>query len=337
MVQMLVQKLSECHIVSKSMSHSSIRQESTCLNCGQNVHDRFCSYCGQENREPHETFWSLLVHFVEDIFHYDGKLFTTVKQLFMKPGYLSAEYLKGKRTVYLHPIRFYLFTSAFFFICLFYVFHPLAKILHVDEAKNKAESSESILTIQNGLIQDKKDNPKTYEAYLFQQSKLPLEKRDTEFEQKLIKQVYTIGKQYTNPAVLFEDLVETMLHKMSTLLFIALPLLAFLLQLVFIRRKGYYYMHHGIFVLHIATSLFLALFVTEILGLLAMFTHIAWLDALGVWLIYAWGIYYFVAFKRFYQLKWKKALVYFTGAVFLQNVLLMVIFLGLLVFSFFSL
>jgi hypothetical protein len=276
MVQMLVQNLSECHIVSKSMSHSSIRQESTCLNCGQNVHDRFCSYCGQENREPHETFWSLLVHFVEDIFHYDGKLFTTVKQLFMKPGYLSAEYLKGKRTIYLHPIRFYLFTSAFFFICLFYVFHPLAKMLHVDEAKNKAETSESILTIQNGLIQDKKDNPKTYEAYLFQQSKLPLEKRDTEFEQKLIKQVYTIGKQYTNPAVLFEDLVDTMLHKMSTLLFIALPLLAFLLQLVFIRRKGYYYMHHGIFVLHIATSLFLALFVTEILGLLAMVTPVSY-------------------------------------------------------------
>jgi hypothetical protein len=191
------------------------------------------------------------------------------------------------------------------------VFHPLEKILHVDEAKNKAESSESILTIQNGLIQDKKDNPKTFEAYLFQQSKLPLEKRDSEFEQKLIKQVYTIGKQYTNPATLFDDLLETMLHKMSTLLFIALPLLAFLLQLVFVRRKGFYYMHHGIFVLHIATSLFLVLFVTELLSLLSVVSHISLFSALGVWIIYAWFIYYFISFKRFYQLTWKKAVVYF--------------------------
>jgi hypothetical protein len=337
MVQMLVQNLSECHIVSKSMSHSTLRQEQTCLNCGQNVHDRFCSFCGQENREPHETFWSLLIHFVEDIFHYDGKLFTTVKQLFMKPGYLSAEYLRGKRTVYLHPIRFYLFTSAFFFICLFYVFHPLEKFLEADKVKNKAETSESILNIQHGLIQDKKDNPKTFEAYLFEQSKLPLEQRDTEFEQRLIKQVYNIGKQYTNPATLFEDLLETMLHKMSTLLFIALPLLAFLLQLVFIRRKGFYYMHHGIFVLHMATSLFLVLFVTEILSLMTTASHVSLFSAIGVWIIYAWFVYYFISFKRFYQLSWKKAVVYFIGATFLQNLLMMIIFLGLLVFSFFSL
>jgi hypothetical protein len=319
------------------MSHTTLRQEQICLNCGQNVHDRFCSHCGQENREPHETFWSLLFHFVEDVFHYDGKLLTTVKQLFLKPGYLSAEYLRGKRTVYLHPIRFYLFTSAFFFICLFYIFHPLEKILESGQVKNKVETKESILVIQHGLSQEIKDAPKTFEAYLFQQSKLPIEKRDTEFEQKLNKKAYDIRKQYTNPATYFEDLLETMLHKMSTLLFIALPLLAFLLQLVFIRRKGFYYMHHGIFVLHIATSLFLALFITEILGLLSLVSHIAWIDALGVWLIYAWFIYYYVAFKRFYQLKWKRALVYFTGAVILQNLLMMLIFLGLLIFSFFSL
>jgi Protein of unknown function (DUF3667) len=337
MVQILIQNLSECHIVSKSMSHSTLRQEQTCLNCGQNVHDRFCSFCGQENREPHETFWSLLIHFVEDIFHYDGKLFTTVKQLFMKPGYLSAEYLRGKRTVYLHPIRFYLFTSAFFFICLFYVFHPFEKFLEADKVKNNAETSESILNIQHGLIQDKKDNPKTFEAYLFEQSKLPLEQRDTEFEKRLIKQVYNIGKQYTNPATLFEDLLETMLHKMSTLLFIALPLLAFLLQLVFIRRKGFYYMHHGIFVLHMATSLFLVLFVTEILSLVTTASHVSLFSAIGIWIVYAWFVYYFISFKRFYQLSWKKAIVYFTGAIFLQNLLMMIIFLGLLVFSFFSL
>ena len=36
-----------------------------------------------------------------------------------KPGYLTLEYMRGKRQSYLHPIRMYVFTSAFFFIIFF--------------------------------------------------------------------------------------------------------------------------------------------------------------------------------------------------------------------------
>jgi|GEM_PF-1997371 len=319
------------------MSHTSLRQEQTCLNCGQNVHDRFCSYCGQENREPHESFWSLLIHFIEDIFHYDGKLFTTIKQLFLKPGFLSSEYLHGKRTVYLHPIRFYLFTSAFFFISLFYVFHPLEKILKQDEVITKKSLVSSVNVFENGFQGDKKSFPKTFEAYLQVQSKLPKTEQDSEFEQKLIKQGYSIGKQYTNSEALLESLVDTMLHKMSTLLFVALPLLAFVLQLVFLRRKGYYYMHHGIFILHIATSQFIMLFAVEILGIIQLATAIPLFGKISSGLIFAWFVYYLFAFKRFYQLTWPKAMIYYAFAVLMQQILLAFIFIGLLIFSFFSL
>ena len=338
MVQILIQNLSECHIVSHFMSHSTLRQEQTCLNCGQNVHDRFCSYCGQENREPHETFWSLLIHFIEDIFHYDGKLFTTIKQLFLKPGYLSSEYLRGKRTVYLHPIRFYLFTSAFFFISLFYVFHPLEKRLsHEPENSSKKELSDPVIAFKNGFMQDQKANPKTFEDYKKLQDKLPEAKRDSEFEQKLVKQVYAIGNEYKNSEDLLEALVDTMLHKMSTLLFIALPLLAFILQLLFIRRKGFYYMHHGIFILHMATSYFITLFFVEVVGIVKLLTSWAVVGQISGWLIFAWFVYYLFAFKRFYQLTWPKAMIYYAFAVLMQQILLAFIFIGLLIFSFFSL
>lgn len=319
------------------MSHTSLRQEQTCLNCGQNVHDRFCTYCGQENREPHESFWSLLIHFIEDIFHYDGKLFTTIKQLYLKPGFLSSEYLRGKRTVYLHPIRFYLFTSAFFFICLFYVFHPLEKILKQDEVNTKKGLVSSVNVFENGFQVDQKSFPKTFEAYVQVQSKLPQTEQDSKFEQKLIKQGYSIGKQYTTVEALLESLVDTMLHKMSTLLFVALPLLAFVLQLVFLRRKGYYYMHHGIFILHIATSQLIMLFVVEILGIIQLATAIPLIGKISSGLIFAWIIYYLLAFKRFYQLSWIKSIPMFLLAVMIQQILLMGIFFGLLVFSFFSL
>ena len=325
-------EVSHCQI---TMSKSKLRQEDNCLNCGQKVHTRFCSHCGQENKEPYETFWGLLVHFVEDIFHYDGKLFSTIKILFTKPGFLSSEYLNGKRTTYLHPIRFYLFTSAFFFICLFYVFHPLEKYL--ENPATKKEASVPVISLKNELIKGQKGNPKTFQDYLLVQSKMPAAKRDSELEQKLVKQAYSIGEEYTNSEDLLKALVDTMLHKMSTLLFIALPLLAFILQLVFVRRKGFYYMHHGIFVLHLTTSLFLVLFVTDLLGLTALALHTNWISSISSWLVYAWFVYYFVSFKCFYKLTNGKAVLYFLATAFLQNLLMLVIFLGLLIFSFFSL
>jgi hypothetical protein len=328
------QEVSHCQI---TMSKSKLRQEDNCLNCGQKVHTRFCSHCGQENKEPYETFWGLLFHFIEDIFHYDGKLFSTIRVLFTKPGYLSAEYLSGKRTTYLHPIRFYLFTSAFFFICLFYVFHPLESYLEKPEANSKKELSVPAISFKNGLIVDEKANPKTYTDYLKDQSKLPVAKRDSEWEQKLVKQAYSVGEEYGNSEELVKALADILLHKLSTILFIALPLLAFILQLVFIRRKGFYYMHHGIFVLHVATSLFLVLWLTNVVDLTALASHQNWLHVVSSVLVWAWIVYYFVSFKRFYRLSSGKAVAYFLTSTFLQNIVLLIIFLGLLVFSFFSL
>lgn len=42
-----------------------------------------------------------------------------MKVLLTKPGRLSLEYIQGKRNSQLHPIRMYVFTSAFFFIIFF--------------------------------------------------------------------------------------------------------------------------------------------------------------------------------------------------------------------------
>jgi hypothetical protein len=201
----------------------------------------------------------------------------------------------------------------------------------------KKEISVPAISFKNGLIVDEKSNPKTYADYLKDQSKLPAAKRDTEWEQKLVKQAYSVGEEYGNSEELVKALADILLHKLSTILFIALPLLAFILQLVFIRRKGFYYMHHGIFVLHVATSLFLVLWLTNVVDLTALAFHQNWLHVASSILVWAWIVYYFVSFKRFYRLSRGKAVAYFLTATFLQNIVLLIIFLGLLVFSFFSL
>jgi uncharacterized damage-inducible protein DinB len=101
------------------VSHLKERKEKICLNCNADLHGRYCHVCGQENLEPKETVWHLIQHFFNDITHFDGKFFATVKYLLRKPGFLSAEYAVGRRATYLNPIRMYVFTSAIFFIVLF--------------------------------------------------------------------------------------------------------------------------------------------------------------------------------------------------------------------------
>src|ERR1700754_4875958 len=103
------------------MSHGKERKDKDCLNCGSIVLGRYCQVCGQENIEPKETFWSMLRHFLEDITHFDGKFFVSMKDLLFKPGFLSSEYIKGRRAKYLHPVRMYVFTSAIFFLVFFTV------------------------------------------------------------------------------------------------------------------------------------------------------------------------------------------------------------------------
>jgi hypothetical protein len=106
------------------VSHLKERKEKNCLNCQTTVVGRYCHECGQENLEPKETVWHLVQHFFNDITHFDGKFFATVKLLLRKPGFLSAEYIAGRRMSYLNPIRMYVFTSAFFFIILFSLKKP---------------------------------------------------------------------------------------------------------------------------------------------------------------------------------------------------------------------
>jgi len=129
------------------VSHSKEREEKVCLNCGTALTGRYCPNCGQENTEPKETVWTLVSHFFNDITHFDGKFFSTGKYLLARPGFLSSEYIKGRRASYLHPIRMYVFTSAFFFIIFFSLFNPA----EITEKKDSREQLKELTDASNSL------------------------------------------------------------------------------------------------------------------------------------------------------------------------------------------
>jgi Protein of unknown function (DUF3667) len=97
--------------------------------------------------------WGLISHFAYDITHFDGKFFSTVKLLLTKPGYLSKEYIKGRRAGYLHPIRMYVFTSAIFFIIFFSLFNA-SNLMKAEVGKEVqlAQLTEASSSLQDELL-----------------------------------------------------------------------------------------------------------------------------------------------------------------------------------------
>lgn len=106
------------------MSHGKLREDKTCLNCGHQVEERFCTHCGQENTQPKQPFHYLFTHFIEDFTHYDGQFWKTIKNLLFKPGQLTAVYLEGKRQLHVPPVKLYIFISFVIFF-MFSLFPPV--------------------------------------------------------------------------------------------------------------------------------------------------------------------------------------------------------------------
>ncbi len=117
------------------MSHGTQRKEKNCLNCNARVFGPYCHVCGQENIEPKETAWQLVVHFFNDITHFEGKFSKAIRYLLFRPGFLPAEYARGRRMSYMNPVRMYVFTSAFFFIIFFSLFKIDDDVVAVSYAK----------------------------------------------------------------------------------------------------------------------------------------------------------------------------------------------------------
>lgn len=96
------------------------RKSEVCLNCDTPLRpeDNYCPNCGQKNDSHKIPVKHLFFEFIEDLFHFDSKLWNTIKASFTKPGKITLDYLEGKRARYVPPVKFYVFVSFVFFLLL---------------------------------------------------------------------------------------------------------------------------------------------------------------------------------------------------------------------------
>lgn len=294
------------------MSHLPERKEKICLNCGAALHGRFCHYCGQENIEPKDSFWHLVTHFVYDIIHFDGKFFSTLKYLLFHPGFLSHEYLRGRRADYLHPIRMYVFTSAFFFL-IFFGFYQKEDEIDIRETKDTAQEVMTKLENQKRRLEKSMQNPSAVVAatqirkkiqeteadiamlkrdstlkdsvtslpkggftlmsfdrnklnatlnsvkeYDSLQAALPERERDGFFVRAVERQSIHLREKYKGDSrASLKAITNKFIHLFPQMLFVSLPLFALLLQVMYARRRQFYYVNHVIYSIHLYCAIFI--------------------------------------------------------------------------------
>lgn len=367
------------------MSHSSEREEKICLNCGAAVQGRFCHICGQENIEPKESFWHLVTHFAYDITHFDGKFFSTLKYLLFRPGFLSKQYLLGRRVSYLHPIRMYVFTSAFFFL-VFFSLHkdeetatikitekPAAAIIEDLEKKRRslqedlkdslpelarAPIRESLELVESDIMLLQKDstaknnlqstgsnfsiftissNDQRYRSeqqYDSLQASLPRQDRDNFIERRFARQNLHLREKYHNDGkAIWTAILNKFRHLFPQMMFVSLPLFALLLQLLYVRRKSFYYVNHVVYAIHLYCAIFMIILVGILTDLLVtkLGSHVA--DWTGLFFGLAAFYYWYRSMRNFYEQKRGRTLMKYLLLMFLSLFLISFIFTVFFLFS----
>lgn len=250
--------------------HLPERSEKICLNCGAVLHGRYCHVCAQENVEPKQAFGHLVVHFLLHITHFDTKTFRTLKYLLLKPGFLSAEYLKGRRMKYVDPIRLYMTISALLLLSLLAMQEKsviISKTTHpeivafVDSIRTNTKITEdSDTNMIQGTIKGRKVYVYLWEdkyrhGIAFYDSLLKASPAgrspnfvDRWWDKRQVKAYEKYNKDPYNANIRFWDNIYLSLSKVF---FISMPLFAFILYLLYIRRrKEFYFTNHAIFALH---------------------------------------------------------------------------------------
>jgi hypothetical protein len=313
------------------MGQHSLREDKTCLNCQHVVEERFCTHCGQENKHTRESFHYLFTHFVEDLTHYDGSFWKTIKHLLFSPAKLTKEYLAGKRQTYVPPVKLYIFISfvTFFLLSVLPVFqsddNSIVKVTNTDQ--NKDSNTKKISdVIAIGEIK----SVATLDSI---QKSLPREEKFNAVEYWIMKKIAKISEHNT-----FEEFkykfVKSIYQNLPKVIFMYLPIFAFILWL-FHNKKRWYYYEHGVYTFHYFSMLLLSFSLFMLLSwVLSWFgknntTEII-LGIASVTMSFWWIFYFFRSHRRMYlETKFISRLK--VSLMFLINSIFIAIFLVLLI------
>lgn len=210
---------------------------SNCANCHQPLSGRYCSACGQRY-EPHiHSLREFLGEAAEVITHADSRLWRTLSPLLFRPGFLTREFLRGRRVRYLPPFRLYIVASVLFF---------LMASLSAHTPKFVGFTTEDGVPKSITLVDPTKPDPS-----------VPAEKPEQRAERLCGSGETNFGGTWLEPRLRAgchkivldggRGVLEGLYHNIPRGLIVLLPLLALVMKAMYRRQ---YYVEHLLFFIH---------------------------------------------------------------------------------------
>ncbi|MEO7524479.1 MAG: DUF3667 domain-containing protein, partial [Ferruginibacter sp.] len=91
-----------------------------CVSCGARLKGNYCKKCGEKKIIPERDF-RLSKFLSQSLWHFvrfDSKLFQSTWLLFSKPGFLTNEWIAGRRVGYMKPLQLFVIASLLFYFFL---------------------------------------------------------------------------------------------------------------------------------------------------------------------------------------------------------------------------
>src|SRR5947207_7116999 len=88
-----------------------------CENGGAQLHGHYCAICGQAAVDYHRSFRHVDIAVLDSFLNWDSKCVRSIGLLLWRPGWLTNQFLEGRRVRFVHPLRLYLLVSIVFFLC----------------------------------------------------------------------------------------------------------------------------------------------------------------------------------------------------------------------------
>lgn len=263
--------------------------EAPCANCGARLAGNYCSACGQRHEHEVHSFSHFLREATEDLTHADSRLWRTIVPLLIRPGFLTREFLDGRRIRYLPPVRLYLVLSVFFFLIAAMI-PPQSATRHM---RLMDVSGSSVRLAPFGAAPGSRpvDAARAQQVCARFSYQGPLASR-------------LAPRIAGSCAELLQDggrkLYESLLHNAGRAMFLLLPLLALVMKGLY-RRPSRLYVEHLLFFVHNHACLFLVLGVYE---LLVAFGPVALHPTLHILLWIYVPVYLYTSMLRVYRQRW---------------------------------
>ena len=259
----------------------------------------------------------------------DSRLAHSIPALLFRPGFLTREFLNGRRRHFLDPVRMFIAIVAVFFLIFSLENGTVAQLNTGQESTDSTgnhtnpgrdtlimvgdipvkfkinDKPNSIITIEND---GKNDDDLQLDVPNFERIKTLVNQEVTDTDQVLdsLGVEKTFWKRFWYGEVIkfvksdFGDFKDYFMSKLPWIVFSIIPVFALLLKLLYLRRKMYY-VDHLIFSFHLFSFIFLCGIVNISLKQLADVDIASWIMIANI-------IYIFFAFKNFYLQGWFKTL-----------------------------